>query len=326
MVDCPSRARQHVGLRSLRSWFAAAAFAALAALAAWAPVAWGQGLASPLTVPTPGGPGAAAEPRVDVSLHAAGDSFEPGKPMWVGIRFDIEPRWHIYWRNPGDAGMATSLEWTLPAGWEASRIHWPLPRRFVDLGGLRGFGYEDHVVLLTRVTAPADGSAVPVTEAPLSVRAQWLACRDRCVMGEATLQSDSAVVNPPLLADWRKHLPVDVNSDPRVLDVQTSLVTSSGDMGPRAVVAAEVSWASDVAEIDWFPHTLPDAEIVDVVVTTAGRKTTIEATVQGMSPRLRGYMALPGVLVYRDSDGVRRGAVVTLELRAGETADSPDKS
>ncbi len=285
------------------------------------PAASAQSIAGPLAAPAP-----AAEPRVDVSFHAAKETFEPGQAMWVGVRFDIEPQWHIYWRNPGDAGMATILEWTLPPGWTASRIHWPLPRRFTDFGGLRAFGYEDQVVLLTRITPPADGSAVPVTQAPLAARVQWLACRDRCVLGEAALASDTAAVDAALIMEWRRRLPVALNADPRVLDVQTQMVTSPGELGQRAVVAADVSWAGDVAETEWYPHAPPGAEIVDVVTTTSGRQTRIEATVQGMTPRFRGYMALPGVLVYRDQEGTRRGVLVTLELRTGEPADAADNS
>lgn len=278
-----------------------------------------QGVAGAIDAPQ-----LAADPRVTVQLHAAGETFEPGKPMWVGVRFDIEPQWHIYWHNPGDAGLATSLDWSLPPGWTASRIHWPLPRRFTDFGGLRAFGYEEQVVLLTRITPPADASPVPAAQAPLSVRAQWLACRDRCVLGEAAVAADAVVVDAELIGQWRRLLPVDVNADPRVLDVKTQMVTSTGELGQRAVVAADISWAADITGADWYPHAPRDAEIVDVVTTTSDRRTRIEATVQGLSPRFRGYMTLPGVLVYHDTDGTRRGVLAALELRTSEPAEPAD--
>ena len=66
-------------------------------------------------------------PRVEATLLsevrqlAAGDSFR------VGVHLALAPGWHVYWRNPGDAGLPTSIAWSLPPGFAACAIEWPLP-------------------------------------------------------------------------------------------------------------------------------------------------------------------------------------------------------
>jgi thiol:disulfide interchange protein DsbD len=92
--------------------------------------------------------------------------------------------WHVNWINPGDAGLAPDVDWTLPPGFSAGEIQWPYPKRF-DISGLAIFGYENETVLLCRLTPPAelpDGEEIAI-----AARVAWLACREACVPGEADL-------------------------------------------------------------------------------------------------------------------------------------------
>ena len=54
-------------------------------------------------------------------LAWAPEGVEAGKPVWVGLQLAHQPEWHTYWKNSGDSGLPTLLEWTLPAGVTASR-------------------------------------------------------------------------------------------------------------------------------------------------------------------------------------------------------------
>lgn len=74
--------------------------------------------------------------------------------LWLGLHMQHTPGWHTYWKNPGQAGMATSLQWQLPTGWEAGEIAWPVPVKFMA-GGLVNFGYADNVLLAVPVRIPA---------------------------------------------------------------------------------------------------------------------------------------------------------------------------
>ena len=61
----------------------------------------------------------AASRHVQASLVAEHESIRAGEPFWVGLRLKMEPGWHTYWKNPGDAGLPTRVKWTLPEGFEA---------------------------------------------------------------------------------------------------------------------------------------------------------------------------------------------------------------
>src|SRR5579864_944263 len=67
-----------------------------------------------------------------VELLAAQAAAQPGRPFQVGLHFQLEPGWHIYWINPGDSGEPPRVKWTLPAGYQAGPIQWPVPQRIED--------------------------------------------------------------------------------------------------------------------------------------------------------------------------------------------------
>lgn len=126
---------------------------------------------------------------VQVQLVADRDAAVPGQPLRLGLWIRHQPHWHTYWRNPGDSGMPTQIDWHLPAGMTASDIEWPMPQR-IGVGPLANFGLQDEVVLPVRTQVPASFDA-----ATLAVQAQatWLVCKDVCIPGEATLALDLPV-------------------------------------------------------------------------------------------------------------------------------------
>src|SRR5262245_42281239 len=96
---------------------------------------------------------------VRASLIAESKGFSPGQVLTVALRLEQEKGWHTYWRDPGDAGLATSVEWKLPAGVTAGPLLWPEPMTFKDPGGLVGYGYKHEAVLFTEIRVPAGYSA-----------------------------------------------------------------------------------------------------------------------------------------------------------------------
>ena len=63
----------------------------------------------------------------------------------------MDPGWHTYWKNPGDAGIATQIKWQLPPGITAGEIQWPLPEKLPP-AEVTTYGYEDEVMLLVPLT------------------------------------------------------------------------------------------------------------------------------------------------------------------------------
>ena len=135
-------------------------------------------------------------PHVQVELIA--DRAAPGHGMRLGLKFDLEPGWHIYWQNPGDSGGPPAAAWTLPPGMTASGIEWPAPER-IDIGGLINYGYHN-TVLLPVPMAVAAGARIP-PDLTVKTSLRWMACANLCVPGKAEL-----VLQFPLRAGERAQL------------------------------------------------------------------------------------------------------------------------
>ena len=69
--------------------------------------------------------------RAELLAHAP-EGIEPGKPVWVGLQLAHQPEWHSYWKNSGDSGLPTKLEWKLPAGVLAGEIAGVSTRQATD--------------------------------------------------------------------------------------------------------------------------------------------------------------------------------------------------
>ena len=121
---------------------------------------------------------------VEVTLLSSVASVQPGKPFDVGLRLAHDPDWHTYWINPADSGLETMLAWTLPEGFSAGEARWPYPQRIV-MDPLVTFGYEGDIMALVTITPPDD--LEPSEDITLSLKAEWLECKEICLPGSAEL-------------------------------------------------------------------------------------------------------------------------------------------
>jgi thiol:disulfide interchange protein/DsbC/DsbD-like thiol-disulfide interchange protein len=161
--------------------------------------------------------GAQANPvrteNVEATLRAEMPAAVPGQSLTVALTMRIREGWHTYWLNPGDSGLATTITWTLPPGWQAGPIIWPAPERF-PIGPLVNFGYHGVSHLLVSLQVPADakpGESVTVTAA-----ADWLVCAEICIPESGVLSLTLPVAAAPespsadtaaLFAEARQSLP-----------------------------------------------------------------------------------------------------------------------
>ncbi len=144
-------------------------------------------LLSLLFTSSPGAPapqfGAPEAPvHAQLSLLAERTVLRPGHGAVVGLRFRMDPGWHIYWRNPGDSGAAPTVTWDLPAGYTAGAFEWPVPQR-IEASGLVNYGYEGSVLLPVTVQVPSD--AAPGKIVTLAAAVKYLICKDVCMPGRA---------------------------------------------------------------------------------------------------------------------------------------------
>lgn len=128
---------------------------------------------------------------VSASLVLDPGAFVAGSTATVGVRLVMEPEWHIYWRNPGEAGLEPTVRLTLPPGFRAGAIAWPAPTRYV-VEGIVSFIYEGEVTLLVPVEVPADAAPGAVD---VAVEVDWLVCRaDACLPGSGRATRSVPVV------------------------------------------------------------------------------------------------------------------------------------
>jgi DsbC/DsbD-like thiol-disulfide interchange protein len=123
-----------------------------------------------------------SQTHAKVAILAESNSLEPGHTAWIGLFFDLEQGWHIYWVNPGDSGESPRVAWTLPKGFRAGGIRWPSPIR-LGTGTVIDYGYEGRVLLPVPLQVPAGYKAG--APAMLAADVKYLICREVCIPAKA---------------------------------------------------------------------------------------------------------------------------------------------
>ncbi len=240
-----------------------------------------------------------------VRLVASADRPHDGKPVFLGVSFDIKPGWHIYWKNPGGAGLATDVQWRLPAGAEMGDLQWPLPVAFTQSGDIPGYGYEDSVVLAAELRS---ASALPGT-AVVGASVSWLACKDVCVLGSAELESRWAEVTiDPGFGVWAESLP-------RAFDASDAPFTLTASGGLAAgTIGLWLQWRTAPQTVEFFPDPSEGLEVEDVTIQTRGGLTRIDA-VRAFDGRFGWHPdTLDSVVVVTDENNRRHGWKVAVDL------------
>ena len=175
----------------------------------------------------------------------------PGSTIYVAIHQKIATGWHTYWRNPGDAGQATQVAWTLPAGWKAGAIVWPTPRRYMT-GPLMNYVYADEVYLPVPIEVPAD--AKPGQTVPVKAKADFLVCSDICVPESAELSLNLPVSAGPAAMDPKFGAAVTkaLAAAPKAEDL-TGSFNVNGDVIKLAITGPVVKGV-DVAHAYFYPY------------------------------------------------------------------------
>jgi thiol:disulfide interchange protein len=253
-------------------------------------------------------------PKVHARLVAEDKAIAPGGTITVALEEKIAAGWHTYWKNPGDAGAPTDIQWTLPPGWKAGAIQWPRPKR-LPVGPLMDYGYEGTPWLLTTLTAPADAKGLATLRAHVS----WLVCQQICVPEDATLTlalpvgqqvPDSAVAKD--FAAARALLPV---ASPWKL-------TYSLGKALDIYVAAPALAATHPKTADFFPAT--SGTVKNAAPQQVGYAK--DGLVLRLTPGAGVKGPLQGLLVLTSTDGSTQALDVSVPPGAVPPADFPDSS
>ena len=132
------------------------------------------------------------ESHVDAQLLSEVKIVQPGGSFWVAVQLQMQDGWHTYWRNPGDSGLETTIDWELPEGFSASEINWPYPERIAE-PPMVIYGYHDTIYLLTKISVNKDVAADQSVF--LKAKISWLECEAVCIPGGAEIEVGLEVKN-----------------------------------------------------------------------------------------------------------------------------------
>jgi DsbC/DsbD-like thiol-disulfide interchange protein len=269
----------------------------------------------------------AEEEPVQAELLADASAVAAGQPFKVGVRFRIAPEWHIYWKYPGDAGLATAVTFELPKGSAAGELQWPLPQSFVQPGDIAGYGYAGGVMLTAEITPPKDLAIG--TEFAIRAKVSWLSCRNVCRPGRAVLNAKLAVAaegapaNEALFREWAARLPqskkelIHAGRLSEVADTAETLPTSADTK-----IAILIKWETNPAKVEFFPAPTEAVLTGKPSVNTSDKRTEIVMTAR--RTEVGAADQLECLVVFTLPDGERDGFPVRLQLPVGNVATPPD--
>ncbi|MDB5966288.1 MAG: protein-disulfide reductase [Polaromonas sp.] len=250
-------------------------------------------------------------------LAWAPDGVGPGKQVWLGLRLDHQPEWHTYWKNSGDSGLPTTLEWRLPAGIDAGEIAWPTPKK-IPIGTLANYGYEQTVLLPVPLTVAPGFQA---SQLDVRLKAAWLVCRKECIPqeGEFSLSlpvRSSIGTSGKLFSDAFARTPRPLATAASVAEVSGNLLKVSLDGLPPALQGKTLaffpetgsivepaapfqqSWRGNVwtAQLPLSGQRTEAPTVLPVVVALDQLAYRIEAPVTGNWPKVAAAAALSPAL------------------------------
>jgi thiol:disulfide interchange protein len=191
-------------------------------------------------------------------LILSSEVAKPGSTVLVGVLLKMETGWHTYWKNSGDSGMPTSIEWQLPPGVTAGETRWPVPEKLPEKD-LTTYIYKDQVVLLVPLKLAPDLSPGQVD---LRAKVSWLECDLQCLPGSAKVEAPLVIGTDPkpgkesgILTEWEKRLPSPGDGLGARAEWQQP---GAGDMRPLVL-----TWAgtNTTHSVDFFPDSSDGFEV-----------------------------------------------------------------
>ena len=254
--------------------------------------------------------------RAELLAHAP-DGVDPSKTVWVGLQLTHQPEWHTYWKNSGDSGLPTSLQWTLPAGVTAGEIAWPLPQK-IRIGHLANYGFEGTVLLAVPLTiSPAFKPSVLGSNLDVKLKASWLVCRKECIPEDG----DFALQLPVRGSTALNGAAFDANFKAQPQALGDSQVTVDGKT--LKVSVAKLPPALQGKTLELFPET-PDIIETAAKWTQNWQGAVWTASVPVSPQRSQSPAAMP-LLLIADVNGQRQGFVTQAAVVGGwpKTATAP---
>ncbi|WP_428818747.1 protein-disulfide reductase DsbD family protein [Microbulbifer sp. MCCC 1A16149] len=239
----------------------------------------------------------------------APDTFAGGTET-IGFYFEVDPGWHVYWRNAGDSGAAPRFDFVGASG-DVGDIQWPFPVR-LPIEHLTNLGYEGDVAYLFSVKPDA-------SRMELVVNLEWLVCKVDCIPGYGTMILSRPVADA---AQWSLE-------DKALRDRFAARVPESADTGNFPWTVANVSAMSAGDSLQLIleageggkQRSVPDVFPLDGGLLTAKEPQVEQAenTIRYTFQRVPGAPVTPttGFVV---SDGERAWQLDDVEIEAASSS------
>ncbi|MEY3480920.1 MAG: Thiol:disulfide interchange protein DsbD precursor, partial [Verrucomicrobiota bacterium] len=231
----------------------------------------------------------------------------PGKPFRIGLHLKIAPGWHVYWKNPGDSGVATEPGWDLPDGFAAGTTQWPLPERLEEPGNIDVYAYKNETLLIAEITPPETFGAESVK---LRAKPNWLVCEQICIPGSVELElvlpvaPTAAPAHADLFAKFAAALP---GKAAPPFGIHWARTATGWNLSLNGIEAA--------SRADFYPYANEKAPVGHTVqMQIADGAADLAVPVEG-SPEVEGIVIV--------ENGTRRGWSVS--SKQNTTSSSPSK-
>lgn len=124
----------------------------------------------------------------------------------AGVEILLDGQALTYWRNPGDAGVPPTFDFSGSTNVAGVDVAYPAPERH-DEGGAQAFGWRKSVVF--PLTVRPQDPARPVT---LDLHLQYAACENICIPSDGRMRLSLAPKTPSSphgarIAQWRARTP-----------------------------------------------------------------------------------------------------------------------
>jgi thiol:disulfide interchange protein DsbD len=250
------------------------------------------------------------EPHLNLRLVSEETAFSPGQTAMIGIYFAIDRDWHLYWKNPGDSGLAPSIRWILPAGFKAGDLKWPLPEK-IQIPSLTDYGYRNQLLLMAPLTVPKhleEGSAIT-----LQAEVNWLVCNESCLPGKAILTLRLPVARG---GDSRtsKFKALFDNEYSRLAGPLPSAWTSKGSATSDGFQLRFTTGSMVVKKADFFPL---DPGVVDnnAPVSFENGDSSFDLKLKKSNELMKKPVSLKGLILVWNAKGQKHGFEVEIPLK-----------
>lgn len=183
--------------------------------------------------------------KAHAELLASHTVVAPGQTVYVALSLTPEEGWHTYWRNPGDSGAPTKVEWQTPKGVSLKEQYWMHPEK-IDYGTLVNFGFHGESLIVYEFELP---SKLPKETIVFNASAEWLVCKDICIPEFRDFELVFSVGQESVLSEDAAKIATVIDAQPQAYPY-VSTITPQED---RVILELEHPNATEIASAYFFP-------------------------------------------------------------------------